>query len=43
MRWPRSSNASKETKMDKHTYVYVTYILTTPEKVWNAIQEASAK
>jgi uncharacterized protein YndB with AHSA1/START domain len=26
--------------MDKHTYVYVTYILTTPEKVWEAITDA---
>ncbi len=25
--------------MTKHTYVYVTYILTTPEKVWEAITD----
>jgi uncharacterized protein YndB with AHSA1/START domain len=26
--------------MSKHTYVYVTYILATPEKVWEAITDA---
>jgi uncharacterized protein YndB with AHSA1/START domain len=26
--------------MTKHTYVYVTYILSTPEKVWEAITDA---
>ncbi len=25
--------------MDKPKYVYVTYILTTPEKLWNALQD----
>ncbi len=25
--------------MDKRTYVYVTYIVTTPEKVWEAITD----
>lgn len=26
--------------MTKHTYVYVTYILSTPEKVWEALTDA---
>jgi len=26
--------------MTKHTFVYVTYILTTPEKVWEALTDA---
>ena len=26
--------------MAKHTYVYVTYILSTPEKVWKALTDA---
>ena len=26
--------------MAKHTYVYVTYIVSTPEKVWDAITDA---
>ena len=26
--------------MSKHTYIYVTYILSTPEKVWAAITDA---
>src|SRR5206468_4725988 len=38
--WPPSSSASKETPMAKHTYVYVTYILSTPEKVWEALTDA---
>jgi uncharacterized protein YndB with AHSA1/START domain len=27
--------------MAKHTYVYVTYILSTPEKVWEALTDAA--
>jgi len=26
--------------MAKHTYVYVTYILSTPQKVWEALTDA---
>jgi uncharacterized protein YndB with AHSA1/START domain len=29
----------KEKTMDKHTYIYVTYIVTTPQKVWDAITD----
>ena len=29
-----------QNKAAKHTYVYVTYILTTPEKVWEALTDA---
>src|SRR5882762_8234605 len=39
MRSPPSSNASKEKTMAKHTYVYVTYIVSTPEKVWEALTD----
>src|SRR5258706_9625107 len=38
--WPRSNKSSKEIAMDKPQYVYVTYILTTPEKVWEALTDA---
>src|SRR4051812_20135340 len=45
MRWRPSSNAwkaeiPKEIQMTKHTYVYVTYILSTPAKVWEALTDA---
>src|ERR1700756_2501511 len=37
--WPRSRTAWKEPPMIKPSYVYVTYILTTPEKVWAALTQ----
>src|SRR5262245_42016319 len=37
--WPNSRNNLKENPMANSRFVYVTYIRTTPEKLWQALIE----
>src|SRR5215468_2750302 len=37
--WPNSSSNSKERPMAESRFVYVTYIRTTPEKLWQALTD----